>query len=147
MPTLIQLENNTKLLHPHSYDRGKNSRLLTVNDFKLNNFIGMKSKLCSSVVKGEKTLSYTTILNFIKIEDFDKALDLDSNLVQCYCSCEDYYFTWWYYNRKDNCHYGRPLREYVRKTKTYPERNRLHIPGMCKHCMALANHIKKEKLI
>ena len=49
------------------------------------------------------------------------------------CDCKDYYFTASYWNFRNGCQWGPPAKPYIRKTTTYPERNPMHIPFMCKH--------------
>lgn len=72
--------------------------------------------------------------------------------VQVRCSCLDYYFTWWWYNRDPNkVHAGARMRPYVRKTlpppEGYPFRNVAHIPGFCKHLLGLVLKLIKMGLL
>ena len=48
-------------------------------------------------------------------------------------NCRDFFFTFAFYNHATGCLYGPKPRPYVRKTTTYPPRNKLSVPGACKH--------------
>jgi hypothetical protein len=58
------------------------------------------------------------------------------------CSCPDFYFTFMWYNFKNKTLFGRMGKRYVRKTTTRPERNPLHIPGICKHLFQLQSYLR-----
>lgn len=62
-----------------------------------------------------------------------KKLDKTRNPMANRCTCRDYFFTASFYNHRNGCLYGPKPRPYVRKTTTYPERNKLHAPLICKH--------------
>lgn len=67
--------------------------------------------------------------------------------VQVRCTCKDFYFTWWAWVAKQDSFAGKPFPKYRRKTKTYPERNPGHIPGLCKHLLRLAKYLKDKRVI
>lgn len=56
------------------------------------------------------------------------------------CTCSDYYFTWWKWNKEKKAYIGGPnMPAYQRKTppppKGYPYKNPDHVPGVCKHIL------------
>jgi len=57
--------------------------------------------------------------------------------VKVSCRCSDYRFTWYWYNKKEKIHWGQPFPKYERKTDDWPERNPLHVSGVCKHIISL----------
>jgi hypothetical protein len=91
--------------------------------------------------------------------------------VKVSCTCPDYYWTWWWYNSTSkNTHAaddftkpkGKRLTAIDPKTKRryYPppskrvpygtipgSRNDKRVPGVCKHILALANQLIREKVI
>lgn len=73
---------------------------------------------------------------------FMEKLDSKEHKVQVRCQCADYYFTWQYYNRMKHALHGKAFPAYVRKTSTYPERNPIHVPGLCKHLYRFAERLK-----
>lgn len=71
--------------------------------------------------------------------------DENSN-VRVRCSCPDSYFSYEYYNKLNKGLVG-PHKKYVRKTDWWPERNPQHLPGLCKHTLAIIRQLIKLKLI
>jgi len=97
--------------------------------------------------------------------------DLDFHPVGVSCTCPDYFWTWWYYNRHkalahqgsdlpypgnlpgvpkkrktDNQSYGSPpnFSTWQKPGKPYdPRRNKIGTPGICKHIVDLAERIEK----
>ena len=83
---------------------------------------------------------------------------LSKTMVRLSCTCADYYWTWWYYNKKYNALSGVDLPHptkvtglSVRQTDGKPygssgigERNTAHKPGICKHINSLANELVAE---
>jgi len=63
--------------------------------------------------------------------------------VRVSCGCKAYYFYFEHWNVSAGCHARRERIPYVRKTPPPPEGrpyiNPQHLPGMCKHLMALAD--------
>lgn len=49
------------------------------------------------------------------------------------CTCADFFYSFSLWNYQQNCLFGPKPRPYKRKTRSYPERNPQHIPGICKH--------------
>lgn len=69
--------------------------------------------------------------NFIVDTSDNTESNIFSGVVEL--NCKDFFFTASWYNSKSGCLYGPPPRPYQRKTTTYPERNKLHAPIICKH--------------
>ena len=62
-----------------------------------------------------------------------RKLDKFKNPLTARCTCADFFFTFaWYNYHNAHCLYGPAPRPYQKKTNR-PERNKLHIPGVCKH--------------
>lgn len=62
-------------------------------------------------------------------------------------NCQDYFYTWAWYNAKNgSCLYGPLPRPYQRKTKTRPQRNQRGLPGICKHIYHAWDYLKHEGL-
>lgn len=70
-----------------------------------------------------------------------------SGRVQCRCSCDDFYYTYWYYDKQNKALVGPAMKPYIRKTTNRPERNPAHVPGMCKHLRTLVKKLSKEGII
>lgn len=60
--------------------------------------------------------------------------DVAKTDVRVRCSCQDFFFTFAWYNYQLNALYGSKPRAYQRKTKTRPPRNPQGLGGFCKHC-------------
>lgn len=67
--------------------------------------------------------------------------------VEVRCTCSDYRFTYWIWNKKAGSHLGKDFPTYERKTDTYPERNALHTPGACKHILGLAKVLNLDEFL
>lgn len=72
---------------------------------------------------------------------------LNINNVKVYCDCEDYQMRFAHYNIENNCHIGPPPAPYTRKTDTRPEANPNHVPGLCKHLLAVVSDLKQQKVL
>jgi hypothetical protein len=81
------------------------------------------------------------------------------NVIDCYierpsfdskvlarCNCEDYYFMWEYFNKRNSSLLG-PHKNYVRKTTHYPPKNPDQAPGLCKHILGLIKLLDRNKFI
>lgn len=66
--------------------------------------------------------------------------------VKVSCSCLDFYYRFSAWNHSDGSLLGKAPPPYVKKTDGEPV-NPNKVPGLCKHLMALANELKKERLI
>lgn len=83
---------------------------------------------------------------------------LSQSPVKISCTCADYYWTWWYWNKKNNAlsgvdfpHPSTVTGSSKRKTdgraygsKGPGERNKKHTPGLCKHVAKLADTLVKK---
>jgi hypothetical protein len=76
------------------------------------------------------------------VNKYMKQVPLKGTRVQVRCSCPDFYYTWSYWDHQTKTLAGPKPKTYIRKTTTYPERNPLHVAGVCKHLITLT-----EKLI
>jgi hypothetical protein len=72
---------------------------------------------------------------------FCSQIPVNGTKVQCRCSCPDFYFTWWYWDNKNKALAGPAMRPYVRKTASWPVRNPLSTPGVCKHLKSLTKKL------
>ena len=117
-------------------------------------FVGTKSVLISLRAWGvtQASLHNVTMLfsevdiqkqdphstNYFQIQYEDemywiRKLDKFKNPLTARCTCADFFFTFaWYNYHNAHCLYGPAPRPYQKKTNR-PERNKLHIPGVCKH--------------
>jgi hypothetical protein len=78
---------------------------------------------------------------------YAKPIVFDETKVAVRCSCPDFRFTFaWYDKEVGSLAYG-ALKQYVRKTTYMPERNPLHVVGLCKHLLALTLEGQKVKVI
>jgi hypothetical protein len=66
--------------------------------------------------------------------------------VQVRCSCTDYRFTWYWWNKKNDAHTGKDFPAYT-PTGDRPERNPLHVPGVCKHILGAFNVLRNSGLL
>lgn len=71
-----------------------------------------------------------------------KKIDMQRQPCLVRCSCEDYYFTFSYYNYLRGIQFGGRARPYVRKTRTYPPRNPRGFLGICKHISQFAQMLQ-----
>ena len=98
--------------------------------------------------RGEKCLK-----GFMKIRSPKKKLycvekpTMSKTKVKVRCSCEDFFFTYAFWNKGKDGLYGGPLKPYKRKTTDRPERNPKHVPGMCKHLFKLVDELRVNKVI
>ena len=159
--TLNDMLKNTKKAFPKRFSSSKEANT-RVSRMIITPFVGTKILSVRADVKGEaEPKTYKVIITFQDIEysleqDADHWIRVKSspgktvwmapltanNRVQVRCSCLDFYFTFGYWNWTVGSLYGRKPKPYVRKTKTYPERNPTHTPGLCKHLVAVVNRIK-----
>jgi len=62
------------------------------------------------------------------------------------CNCQDFYFMWEYYDKKNKSLLG-PHKPYIRKTTTYPPKNPTQTPGLCKHILGLVKLLDTNTFI
>jgi hypothetical protein len=62
------------------------------------------------------------------------------------CTCADYYYTWWYYNKSQGGLAGTDFPRYRRKVPDSGRgpRNPAKVPGCCKHILVLANYMAEK---
>lgn len=103
---------------------------------------------------------------YIRIEVFKRKYrwmnlpSMSKTPVMISCNCADYYFTWWWYNDENMAMAGdepdsvqKVLKRTVRVHDGKPygtrpgSRNDEQAPGLCKHVMALAQELVKQKKI
>jgi len=65
--------------------------------------------------------------------------------VSASCGCLDFYFAFAHWNWKAGALYGKKRKQYIRKTTTRPEVNPNHVPGLCKHLIAVWQKVKRSK--
>lgn len=75
-------------------------------------------------------------------------IDYDTTPVAVICSCNDYRFTfaYWNKNRLNALTYGK-LKAYQRKTLDRPSRNPDEIPGLCKHLLRLVHSLTEGNIL
>lgn len=84
---------------------------------------------------------------------FTHKVKADGNPVAVRCSCEDYYFMWWWHDNADKAHAGPKMKPYTRITPlppspgAYPRRNPDEAPGLCKHLIACFAYLQKNKIM
>jgi hypothetical protein len=137
--SLEDLVNNTKQVVSTSVGRAEpmNFRFSNVRIKPLRGQIWVDAECFS---KNSSKHYHTTIYFYTK-----KGEEPDYNYtpVRVACQCKAYYFYFAHWNVMSGAHARAPLRPYQRKTppppKGRPEVNPKHLPGLCKHLMALAD--------
>ena len=76
--------------------------------------------------------------------DVDGGKDCSSGVIVH--NCPNFYFMFGYWDKKNEVLSGPSQKKYVRKTKTRPEVNPQHLPGMCKHILRVIIALKHNKL-
>jgi hypothetical protein len=72
----------------------------------------------------------------------------DDSDIRVHCSCTDYYFSFWMWNKKGNSHYGEDMKPYTPVGgSNRPPKNPNHYMGMCKHLLRVLTELKKLKLV
>lgn len=69
-----------------------------------------------------------------------------NNDVLVRCQCQDFYFMWQWWDRKNKSLLG-PHKNYVRKTDNRPPVNPDQAPGLCKHLLGMTNLLMQEGII
>jgi hypothetical protein len=140
--TILDLEVSTeKVLKSHGVGRSYEPFNYRFENLKANRSKQFKSVTYDCVTHNKDSKGhYNTAIIFYKVEEGELPT-LDENPVRVSCSCKAYYFYFSYWNKVAGVHARRPLRAYVRKTETRPEVNPEHLPGACKHILALANYL------
>lgn len=67
--------------------------------------------------------------------------------VRVRCNCSDYRFTWYFWNKNKDGHWGKDFPPYERKTEDRPERNPYHVPGIDKHIISLIGLLKGKNYL
>ena len=75
-----------------------------------------------------------------------KKFDMKRQNVLIRCSCSDYFFRFSYYNYVNAIQFGGKSRAYVRKTSNFPEVNKNHVVGLCKHVSGLSQALQTNGL-
>lgn len=73
-------------------------------------------------------------------------LRANRNDVKVRCTCLDFYWRFALYNAKDKSLIGKQPEPYVKKTDRPPV-NPDQVPGVCKHIIKLADHLKLSKVL
>lgn len=81
-----------------------------------------------------------------EVKDNKEVPSLVKSICRARCTCIDYRHTWWLYNKKAGVHVGDDPPKYV-PTGLYPEKNPMHVPGMCKHLIGLAFLLQTKKKV
>jgi hypothetical protein len=95
----------------------------------------------------DKNHPLTAVVDDMNTTFFMEQVTEDEHPVQIRCQCPDFYFTWWYYDRKRKALSGPDFPAYHRKTQNYPERNEKHAPGLCKHIVGLVERLEKDRIL
>jgi len=72
---------------------------------------------------------------------------LMGNNVQVRCNCLDFHYRFARQNAGDDALVGKAPPPYRRKTQTRPPANPMHVPGMCKHLLALVDELQKMGIV
>jgi hypothetical protein len=72
----------------------------------------------------------------------------DRTPVQVECTCSDYYYTWWAWNKEQFANM-QDFPRYIRKGPKpedggLPYRNPDHIAGLCKHLISVSSHLAEK---
>lgn len=166
MATLRQLLQGTQKVSPQTLKRapdGNNKPLLSleIQPFKgVNNLVvSSKQKMSGRWPKGKRPTSskgiYTQVVRF-SFKDSGGTVGknkpkISKNKVTVRCGCDDYYYKYWFWNKKAKAHEGSSFAPYTRKTppppEGRPEVNPSHTPGLCKHLIFTMNELKRKRQI
>lgn len=171
MATIRDLIKGTQKVAPKTLDRapdGKNSPLIKEDGSKsaieMVVFKGMKSvvfrtkqRASGRWPRGNRPTSrngvYKQVMRFTFKSDDDirkkKKPGSAKEKVNVNCGCDDYYFKYWWWNKKVKAHEGGNYAKYQRVTPDSgrPEVNPDHIPGVCKHLLFLYRELKRKKKV
>lgn len=78
---------------------------------------------------------------------YSEVLRENRHQVELRCQCPDFYFRWYWWDKKDGVLSGRAFPKYKRKTTWWPETNPGHHSGFCKHLMSLVEKLRGLKLL
>lgn len=131
---------------------------------KMNPVVGNKQLIIGGLAHGSSLYTISLVLNSINYYSEPKSGSLtvrtaNGDVLYCdpinikdtkalvRCSCPDFYYTWSWWDKQNKVLSGPAMKPYIRKTKTYPERNRLHVPGACKHLIGLVDRLRQDRII
>jgi len=66
--------------------------------------------------------------------------------VKVNCGCLDFYYRFAAWNHSNGSLHGNPPKPYIKKTDSEPL-NPKQIPGLCKHLMALAGELRRDRFL
>jgi hypothetical protein len=72
---------------------------------------------------------------------FCSQIPVSGTRVQVRCNCPHFYFTYSWWDKQNHVLAGPAMRPYVRKTASWPVRNSLSTPGVCKHLKSLTKKL------
>jgi hypothetical protein len=138
---------NSEALLPGVYNRAVMS--YEVRNFKVTEMLGMKTRIVSALVKSDRPGLYKVVLQLNRV-DLGCSEDNDV-VVRCNCPC----YRFWFNEANSRVHimYGKKLPAYVpvpeeqlQRPRPWPH-NPAYVPGMCKHIILLAKHLKRKGLM
>lgn len=146
--TVEQLLQSSYIVRPDALNKARSAQGMQIEEFRKTTYKVFRTQNYRALIKSQDDpKAYYATLEFSKFADPVKDIpDYDVHPVKCRCGCLEFYFTWSYYNKVNNVLFGGPVRKYVRKTTTYPERNPRHLPGFCKHLMRILVAMKKNRV-
>ena len=167
MASLRQLMQGTQKVHPKAISwapDGNNKPLLSV---EVQKFKGVNSvmvytsqKMSGRWPKGKRPSSrkgvYKQVMRFTLTKEGRTDVNkhkpkIASDKCSVRCGCDNYYYMWWYGNKKVKAHEGSNMPAYSRKTPAPPEGrpevNPKNIPGVCKHIVYVVKELKRKKVI
>lgn len=119
----------------HVQSNAPHLTLLVFKDIDVENEKSPKMPIGFEVLPGRRL--YTTRPSFSK-----------TNVNVC-CTCSDYFFTWWKWNREIDAFAGVNMQKYQRITdpppKGRPYKNPAHKPGVCKHILSTVNKLSSTQ--
>ena len=147
--TLQALEQNTAFVLPTALDRaGSYNYTFQGLNWKPNaKFKMVQSNVVSHWDESDKY--YKTVIDFIGVKEGEKP-SYSKTPVRVSCSCAAYYFYFAKWNVDNGAHARGRMRQYVHVIN--PKRkvaalNPRHLPGICKHLVAYAQHLSDLDLI
>lgn len=158
--TLPSLVAQTNLTFPTT-----TKRLNAPTDAKLSNvrFIPAGTKLVVKAAAAGISGHYDTVIQLNDVDFSDEgdvnfvsggktytmsSIDPDGVDVQVGCSCLDFRFRFAYYNHQDGSLFGVPPQPYTPVPgSTKPPANPRKTPGVCKHVLALFQHLQHMRVV
>lgn len=161
MVTLRQLVQGTQKVNPKALERapdGANSPFLVFEVQKIKSLNSLivctQQKKSGRWPKGSRPTSREGVYKQVMRFSLESGSDVNKgkpkiskDKCSVTCGCDNYYYMWWFGNKKVKANEGKSYPLYKRQTKDRPEVNPSNIPGLCKHLVYIVQELKRKRLI